>query len=147
MMQSSSYIVFNSRDELMKVNLDRVVYFEADGNYTKIYLCNGLTGMVLASLGRIEELLTTHFPDQRGRFARIGKRFIINLPYIFRINILKQELTLSDQKTFACTVSVSRDALKKLKELLQPAPHKAPKTDNQETFNHDRTDYWARKRS
>ena len=24
-----NYIVFNSRDELLKVNLDRVVYFEA----------------------------------------------------------------------------------------------------------------------
>ena len=126
MKNSSNYIVFNSRDELLKVNLDRAVYFEADGNYTKIYLSNGLTGIVLASLGRIEELLKTRFPDERGRFARIGKRFIIDLPYIFRINVLKQELTLSDQKTFACTISISRDALKKLKDLLQPVPRKAP---------------------
>lgn len=122
MKTSPNYIVFNSRDELMKVNLDRVVYFEADGNYTKIYIANGLSGMVLTSLGKIEELLATRFKDERGRFARIGKRFVINLAYIFRINVLKQELTLSDQKSFSCTVSISRDALKKLKGLMTPVP-------------------------
>ena len=129
MTSSSNVIVFNSRDELLKVNLDRVVYFEADGNYTKIYITNGLSGMVLTNLGKIEELLATRFKDERGRFARIGKRFVVNLAYIFRINVLKQELTLSDQKTFSCVVSISRDALKKLKELMTPAP----KPEKQET--------------
>ena len=122
MKTAPNYIVFNSRDELLKVNLERVVYFEADGNYTKIVIANGLSGMVLASLGRIEELLATRFKNERGRFARVGKKFVINLSFIFRINVLKQELTLSDQKTFSFTVPVSRDALKKLKELMAPRP-------------------------
>ena len=121
MKSSPNHIVFNSRDEFLKVNLDRVVYFEAEGNYTKIVIANGLSGMVLTSLGRIEELLATRFREDRGRFARIGKRYVINLSYIFRINVLKQELTLSDQKSFSFTVPVSRDALKKLKDLMTPA--------------------------
>ena len=128
MKSSPNHIVFNSRDEFLKVNLDRVVYFEAEGNYTKIVIANGLSGMVLTSLGRIEELLATRFREDCGRFARIGKRYVINLSYIFRINVLKQELTLSDQKSFSFTVPVSRDALKKLKDLMTPAP----KNDKQE---------------
>ncbi len=122
MKTSSKYLVFNSRDELLKINLDKIVYFEAEGNYTRIFIANGLTGMVLMGLGKIEELLATRFKEERGRFVRIGKRFVVNLAYIFRINVLKQELTLSDQKSFASTVSISRDALKKLKDLMTPAP-------------------------
>lgn len=139
MKTSPNYLVFSSRDELLKVNLDKVVYFEADGNYTRIYIVNGLSGMVLANLGKIEELLATRFKDERGRFARIGKRFVVNLSYIFRINVLKQELTLSDQKTFSQTVSISRDALKKLKELMTPGakpanqePKQEPKQDSKQ---------------
>ena len=130
MKTSPNYIVFNSRDELLKVNLERVVYFEADGNYTKIVITNGLTGMVLTSLGRIEDLLANQFKNERGRFARVGKRYVINLPFIFRINVLKQELTLSDQKSFSFTVPVSRDALKKLKDLMAPVPQNVNKESN-----------------
>lgn len=126
-----NYIVFNSRDEFLKVNLDRVVFFEADGNYTKIVITNGLSGMVLTSLGRIEELLATRFKEERGRFARVGKKYVINLSFIFRINVLKQELTLSDQKSFSYTVTISHDALKKLKDLMTPA-QRNDKQENQE---------------
>ena len=132
MKTSSKYLVFNSRDELLKINLDKIVYFEAEGNYTRIFIANGLTGMVLMGLGKIEELLATRFKEERGRFVRIGKRFVVNLAYIFRINVLKQELTLSDQKSFASTVSISRDALKKLKDLMTPAPRTAQSETKQE---------------
>ncbi len=113
-------IYFNSRDELLRVDLSSVVYFEADANYTKMVSANGLVDMVCISLGRMEELLVLRFKDAPGTFARIGKRFILNLNYIYRINTLKQELTLSDQHTFSYTLSISKVALKTLKELISP---------------------------
>ena len=113
-------IFFNSRDELLRVDLSSIVYFEADANYTKIVSANGLVDMVCISLSRMEELLALRFQDAPGTFARIGKRFILNLNYVYRINTLKQELTLSDQRTFEYTLSISKIALKALKELISP---------------------------
>ena len=116
-------IYFNSRDELLRVDLLSVVYFEADANYTRIVSANGLTDMVCMSLGRMEELLVLSFKDSPGTFARIGKRFILNLNYVYRINTLKQELTLSDQHTFSYILSISKVALKALKDLISPYPN------------------------
>lgn len=113
-------IYFNSRDELLRVDLTSVVYFEADANYTRFVSVNGMTSMVYMNLGKMEELLSLRFKDAPGSFARIGKRFIINLRYVYGINTLKQELTLSDQVSFSMTLSISKIALKGLKDLMSP---------------------------
>lgn len=113
-------IFFNSRDELIRVDLSSVIFFEADGNYTKFVSVNGLADMVCVSLGRMEELLALRFKDAPGSFARVGKRYIINLSFVYRINTLKQELVLSDQRSFSQTLSLSKIALKALKELISP---------------------------
>lgn len=113
-------IYFNSRDELLRVDLASVVYFEAEGNYTRFVSINGNPTLVYMSLGAMESLLSLRFKDAPGTFARVGKRFIFNLNYIYRINTLKQELTLSDQQNFIFTVSISKIALKALKDLISP---------------------------
>lgn len=115
-------IYFNSRDELLRVDLASVVYFEADGNYTRFVSGNGLSSMVCLNLGKMEELLSLRFKDAPGSFARIGKRFIVNLKYVYRINTLKQELTLSNQASFTMTLTISKVALKELKDLMSPNP-------------------------
>ena len=51
-------------------------------------------------------------------FARIGKRYIINLNLVFQINVLKHRLVLSDFHQCTYALDVSKDALKKLKELM-----------------------------
>lgn len=120
-------IYFSSRDEFLRVDLASIVYFEADGNYTCLVSTNGMKTMVFMNLGKMEQLLSLRFKDAPGTFARIGKRFIINLNYIYRINTLKQELTLSDQRTFVQDLSLSKVALKALKDLISPQPKKPTK--------------------
>ena len=115
-------IYFNSRDELLRVDLSSVVYFEADGNYTKFISVNGLTSIVCMNLGKMEELLSLRFKDMPGTFVRIGKRYIVNMRHVYKINTLKQELTLSDQTSFTMTLNISKVALKALKELISPTP-------------------------
>lgn len=114
------FIYFNSRDELLRVNLSTIVFFEADGNYTRMVSANGLASMVCMNLGKMEDLLSLRFKDTPGTFARIGKRYIINLSYVYCINTLKQELILSDQITFSMSLSISKIALKTLKDLMSP---------------------------
>ena len=111
------YLILNSRDELLRIDISRIVYFEADGNYTNIYLCNKLKGTVCMNLARMQESLTLQLKEKATRFARIGKSYIVNLNYIYSIQILKQRLVLSDQSAFAFQISVSKEALKALRDL------------------------------
>ena len=49
---------------------------------------------------------------------RVGKKFIINMNYIYLINVAKQNLVLSDYRNFSFQVPISKEALKKVKELV-----------------------------
>lgn len=112
------YIFFNSRDQLLRLNLNDIIYFEADGNLTYIFTANKLKGTVNMNLGKMETFLTTQYGKKASFFMRVGKKFIINMNYIYLINVAKQILVLSDYHTFAFQVPLSKDALKKVKELL-----------------------------
>lgn len=111
-------ILFNSRDELLRMDISKIVYFEADGNYTHIVSLNKLKSTIAASLSKTEEVLTTQLGDQARQFMRVGKRFIVNYRYVYSVNVAKQYLLLSDQKHFAYQLPVSKDALRRMKELI-----------------------------
>ena len=40
------FLYLNSRDEFFRVDISKIVYFEADGNYTNIILSNKVRGTV-----------------------------------------------------------------------------------------------------
>lgn len=114
----SEYLYFNSRDELLRIDVPSIVFFEAEGNYTKIVLANGYEGLVCMNLGKMEKMISAKLQEKAHRFARIGKRHIINMSFILQISPLKQTLILSDQKTFQYTLDISKEALKNLKDLI-----------------------------
>lgn len=115
---SETTLFFNTRDEMIKVKLERVAYFEADSNYCHVIFINGAKATLLTSLVNIEELLTERFKGDNPMFIRIGKRFIINKQYIFQINIPRQKLILTDYVSpCVLEISISKDALKNLKQL------------------------------
>ena len=111
-------ILFNSRDELLRMDISKIVYFEADGNYTHIVSLNKLKATIGASLAKTEEMLTSQLGDEAAQFMRVGKRFIVNFRYVYSINLAKQHLLLSDQENFAYQLPLSKDALKQMKELI-----------------------------
>lgn len=111
-------LLFSTRDELTRIRLERVMYFEADANYTKVVFSNGLTATLLTSLVHLEKLIAGVLIEKNSIFVRIGKRYIINSAYLFQINVLRQRLVLSDLASpYTATLSVSKDALRKLKAL------------------------------
>lgn len=123
-------IIFNTRDELIRVELDKLVYAEADGNYVTMTFLNGQRIMVCITLQHLEELiLQGMFAENKGRFIRIGRRFIVCSRHITQINVLKQTLTLSDLQTFSpITITVHKDALKALKKSIV-GKYEAEQTD------------------
>ena len=118
MTTDKTYIFFNSRDELQRIDVSKIVYFEADGNYTDIVMVNKLKASICMNLGEMEKAIAEQIGEESRHFMRIGKRFIINMHYVYSINVLKQQLILSDYDHFAFQVNISKEALKKMKDLM-----------------------------
>lgn len=111
------YLYLNSRNEFLRIDICKIVFFEADGNYTNIVLANQLKGVVCMNLARMQQVLSDRLKEQASIFARVGKKHIINLSYVYQINVLKQRLVLSDGDNFTFSLEVSKEALKNLREL------------------------------
>ena len=111
-------LFFNSRDELLRIDVSKIVYFEADGNYTNIVTCNKISSTVCMNLGQMEIFLADCLKEEKTLFARIGKRFIINLDCIYKMNSLKKQLVLVDSSNISYQLGISKDAIKNLKNLM-----------------------------
>lgn len=115
---SQKKIYFNSRDKLIRLDITKIVYFEGDGNYTYIVTANKQKVCLTINLAHTEEALATQFGENAKRFMRIGKRFIVNMNYIYQVDVQKQVLMLSDCEHFLFQMPVSKEALKTVKELV-----------------------------
>lgn len=111
-------VYFNSRDRLIRLDIQKIVYFEGDGNYTYIVTANKQKVCVTLNLTHTEDALASQLGDVGRQFMRIGKRFIVNMNYIFQVDIQKQVLMLSDLDHFLFQLPVSKEALKTVKELV-----------------------------
>ena len=111
-------IVFNTKTELLRLNVSKIVYFEGDGNYTQIVTANKLKAVVCLNLSQMEKYLAEHLADCKSIFMRVGKRFIVNISYIYQINPQQQQLILSDFDHFAFALGISKEALRQMKDLL-----------------------------
>ena len=116
-MNKAKYLYLNSRDEFFRVDISKIVYFESDGNYTYIILNNKMKTTICMNLAQMQEILNKSLQDKAGIFARIGKRHIINLTYVYQIAILRQKLVLSDGENFEYHLNISKEALKNLRDM------------------------------
>ena len=111
-------IYFNSRDKLIRLDIQKIVYFEGDGNYTYIITANKQKVCLTINLAHTEEALASQLGEIAKLFMRIGKRFIVNMNFIYQVDIQKQVLMLSDCERFLFQMPVSKEALKTVKELV-----------------------------
>lgn len=112
-------LIFKTRDELVRVDIDNMVYAEADGNYVYIVMRNGLKLMVTITLQNFEQMVANATGDEAGRYIRIGRRYIVDKRYITAISTIKQQLLLTDSNTVKPMIlNVPKEALKTLKQKL-----------------------------
>jgi DNA-binding LytR/AlgR family response regulator len=115
------YLVISTATDLVRIAPDKIVYISSDGNYCNLVQADNESRLLTFQLGQIENMIC----DQLGTdgdgylFIRIGRGLIINRNYIYYINIQSQKLILSDVARFTHTVSASKEALKKLKDLME----------------------------
>ena len=114
----AGYLYINTRDELIRLDCSKIVYMEGDGNYTNIVLINKQKASVCMNLSHMQQLISESLRERASIFARVGKRFIVNLTFIYKVQPLLQSLVVTDGVNFAFQLGVSKDALKKLKDIL-----------------------------
>ena len=115
---ATEYIYINTRDELLRLDCSKVVYMEGDGNYTNIILLNKQKASVCMNLSGVQQLISESLRERASIFIRVGKRFIVNRNFIYKVQPLRQALTLTDGVNFAFQLGISKEALKKLKDVL-----------------------------
>ena len=113
-------LCINSRDELFVLDLDKVAYIQASGNYSRIVYIGGMQMMITLGLAKLEGMIKMIVPkDRRSPFVRLGRSLLVNQTYLTHINVLKQRLTLSDNQEHSYVLDVPKALLKAYKDLIR----------------------------
>lgn len=110
-----THLVISRGTELLRVPAERLIYIAADGNYSYVVTQDGRKAMVSFQLGQIEDMIDEQLGEDGSRFSRMGRGLIINMDYVYLIDISKQTVVLSDCLHFRHELSASREVLIKLK--------------------------------
>ncbi len=110
-----THLVISRGTELLRVPAERLIYIAADGNYSYVVTQDGRKAMVSFQLGQIEDMIDEQLGEAGSRFSRMGRGLIINMDYVYSIDISKQTVVLSDCLHFRHELSASREVLIKLK--------------------------------
>ena len=123
------WLRISTSTELLRVATDEVVCVRADGNYCDLVLANGKSRKITHQLHVFDGIFRQL---ENNTFIRVGRSLIVNKRYIYVINLteqqlilfggdMKEELVFYGQARFdqPRDISLSRDALKELKEILE----------------------------
>ena len=113
------YLIIKTRVELLRIRIEQILYFEADRNYTKLILNNGIQFTFAINIGKIEEILENQVTGCKMILMRVGKSHIINKNHILQINLPRQKLLLLTAEGKARELIISKDPLKVLKDSLE----------------------------
>ena len=91
-------IIITTVNELVRVYPERIVYISSDGNYSVMVLHDKTEHLFSFNLSHFQQIIEKQMREEASLFIRIGKSLIINREYIYKINLGKQLLILSDMK-------------------------------------------------
>lgn len=109
------YLYMNLRDEMLRIDIKHLIYFEGERSSLNIVCSNGIQHLVCMNLRQMSLLLTQNLGKHAAAFIRVGKSLIVNRHYIQLISIPSQTLLLSDAATFEFRLHASKEALRRLK--------------------------------
>ena len=114
-----AYIIISKGTEFLRVPQDKLVYISSDGNYSNVVTVDNRQRLVTFQLGQLEGMIGEQLGEKGSHFLRIGRSLIINIDYIYLIDISKQQLVLSDCAGCYHELSASREVLIKLKAYME----------------------------
>lgn len=105
-------IRFNTRQGFIVVDLKKIIYCEANGNYTILNLTGNIKETVTSNLGHLEGILPAD------KFSRINRSFIINLTYLTRVDRKRKQCELrNDPQIYS--LPMSRESMQAIDKLLK----------------------------
>jgi len=111
------WLKISTSTELVRIQTEDIVFVQADGNYSDVYLFNGKPHKMTFKLHFFDEVFQRL---KNNIFVRVGKSLIVNKNYIYLINLTSQELTLVGNRLKGeFKLKASKDALKELKALME----------------------------
>ena len=117
---SNKVLIISGVNELVRIKPERVVYVESDGNYSTMVLHDKTEQVFTMNLAHCQLLMEEQLGKEAMTFIRLGKQLIVNRAYIFKINVNKQQLIMSNTEVNnAFTLQASKEALKQLKALIE----------------------------
>lgn len=132
-------IIPNSRETYF-IPVSQILYIKADGDYINIYLTNndpiqirrekGNDGKTEIStikyelqlaiqLGYVDKIIEKSSNKIRKHLVRIDRSYIINIDYIFKINLTESNIYLMDPSNRIYPLRISRERLTELKKKLE----------------------------
>lgn len=111
-------LLIHTVNEAYSFNPNQVICIEADGNYCNLHLANGNEYLLSFQLGQVESIIKEQLSYSNHSFVRVGKSLIINMDELICVNITKQTLEMNMPSGERMLFNASREALKKLMNLL-----------------------------
>ena len=111
-------LLFRIYGELFLVYLSHVLYYKDDDHYTHVYTDSGTHMVMPFGLSKVETAIA-HLFLYNNFLLRLGRSHIVNINYIYHINMLKQSVLLADSHGQMHPLHFSRQVLQSLMEHLE----------------------------
>ena len=123
-------LTIKNKSEVLYLQLDNILYIQADGNYCNIYLADGgVINTLTYQRAEIARMMEEQIPDYiRKRFVLVGRSYMVNTDYVLRIQPSKQLLTFRVNR-FGTTKKITIKATTKALDLLAAEMEKQTDTN------------------
>ena len=123
-MINKAVLIIKNKSEVLYLQLNDILYIQADGNYCNINLADGsVINTLTYQRAEIARMLEEQLPnDVIGRFALLGRSYLVNTDYVLRIQPSKQLLTFRVNKYGTLkkiSIKATANALQKLEILME----------------------------
>ncbi|MBQ4420386.1 MAG: hypothetical protein II878_02440 [Bacteroidales bacterium] len=110
-------INLKTRDEISVIDLDKVAYLQAEGNYTRIVYIQGYEIVLGFGLSKIELIFKQTIKEENYKrlFIRFGRSLILSKNFLTKIDLLKSRVTISDYGQHTYTLDVPKIVAKTYK--------------------------------
>ena len=100
-------LCLNTRNGIDVIDVRKVVYLRADGNYTEFVTADGKTNTHLSNLAHFESEIQRLY-ERNGipsPFFRLSRSYLINTDYVSSVNLSTQTLSFFAEAVKSLTVS------------------------------------------
>lgn len=96
-MTKKNKLTIKNKSEAVYLELEQVLYFQADGNYCDVYFADGsVLNTLTYQRAEIARMIEEQVDEECSkRFVLLGKSYLVNTDYVFRVQPSKQRLTFS----------------------------------------------------